>query len=139
MSNKNNKKTRNVKKRKTQRGGSKKNCEETFCKKSSALTRRNLERLKFPEKDIVAGVKFDSKNCPKNYCNKGCSGSQNKKLIENKFINDGFFKTFDDKDIKTSKSLGALSSCQPFKTPFIVGTPKEVKKGWKIFNDLPVK
>ena len=100
------------------------------------MTRRNLERMNIPEEQIKNAVKFDSKHCPKNYCNVGCKGAKNKKLNDAGLIKNGFFKNLNANDIEKFKSLGALSSCQPFKTVFIKGTPEEVKKGWNILKDF---
>lgn len=104
----------------------KKKCVATFCRKLSALTRRNMERMNMTEEEIKSGVKLDFDNCRKNYCNQGCRGSKN--ILS---------RNPDPKTMETLKSLGALSSCQPFNTPFIQGSPEEMQKGWHILNDFP--
>ena len=69
--------------------------------------------------------KKDLTSCKKNFCSMGCNKTDN--------IQKNFHKNV---NANTLKSLGALSACIPFTKPFILGTPSEVKKGWKILNDF---
>jgi SOS response regulatory protein OraA/RecX len=106
-----------------------KKCHQTFCRRLNLLTRRNLTIMNVSEKLKKKMEKKDLKSCKKNYCSLGC-----KKTGHSKNIKNNFYKKV---DVKTLKSLGALSACVPFTKPFISGTPSETKKGWKILKDFP--